>query len=100
MSAAARTLSLVDLCDLSEDAAHKMLCELRWENTDGAPMPPLWLPRRLYLSVSSRVQMQGLPSAVFGNERNLARLPEASVSNSTHGLEPVRQRSQRLEPPS
>ena len=30
MSAAARTLSLVDLCDLSEDAAHKMLCAMRW----------------------------------------------------------------------
>jgi transposase-like protein len=25
---------------LSEDAAHKMLCELRWENTDGAPVCP------------------------------------------------------------
>ena len=40
MSAAARTLSLVDLCDLSEDAAHKMLCEMRWEDTDGAPVCP------------------------------------------------------------
>jgi transposase-like protein len=40
MSAAARTLSLVDLCDLSKDAAHKMLCEMRWEDTDGAPVCP------------------------------------------------------------
>ena len=40
MSAAARTLSLIDLCDLSEDAAHKMLCEMRWEDTDGAPVCP------------------------------------------------------------
>ena len=39
MSAAARTLSLVDLCDLSEDAAHKMLCEMR-EDTDAAPVCP------------------------------------------------------------
>ena len=41
MSAAARTLSLVDLCELSEDATHKMLCEMRWEDTDGAPVCPL-----------------------------------------------------------
>ena len=40
MSAAARTLSLIDLCDLSEDAAHKMLCEMRWEDTDAAPVCP------------------------------------------------------------
>ena len=40
MSAAARTLSLVDLCDLSEDAAHKMLCEMLWEDTDAAPVCP------------------------------------------------------------
>ncbi|MGO9235653.1 MAG: transposase [Methylocella sp.] len=40
MSAAARTLSLIDLCDLSEDAAHKMLCEMRWEDTDGDPVCP------------------------------------------------------------
>ena len=40
MSAAARTLSLVDLCDLSEDAAHKMLCAMRWPDTDGAPVCP------------------------------------------------------------
>jgi len=40
MSAAARTLSLVDLCDLSDDAAHKMLCAMRWPDTDGAPICP------------------------------------------------------------
>jgi len=40
MSAAARTLSLVDLCDLSEDAAHKMLCGMRWADTGGAPVCP------------------------------------------------------------
>ena len=40
MSAAARTLSLVDLCDLSEDAAHRMLCAMRWPDTDGAPICP------------------------------------------------------------
>ena len=40
MSAAARTLSLVDLCDLSEDAAHNMLCAMRWPDTDGAPICP------------------------------------------------------------
>src|ERR1019366_6015050 len=38
MSAAVRTLSLVDLCDLSEEAAHKMLCRVRWPDTDGAPV--------------------------------------------------------------
>jgi transposase-like protein len=40
MSAAARTLSLVDLCDLSEDVAHKMLCGMRWPDTGGAPVCP------------------------------------------------------------
>jgi len=40
MSAAARTLSLVDLCDLSGDAAHKMLCGMRWPDTGGAPVCP------------------------------------------------------------
>ena len=40
MSAAARTLSLIDLCDLSEDAAHKMLCKMRWEDTNGDPVCP------------------------------------------------------------
>jgi hypothetical protein len=81
MSAAARTLSLVDLCELSEDAAHKILCEMRWEDTDGAPVcPPLQLPRRLYLSVSSRVQMQGLPSAGFGDERlSLSEIKSAYI---------------------
>ena len=51
MSAAARTLSLVDLCDLSEDAAHKMLCSIRGgQTTDGAPdLSPLQLRGRLYL---------------------------------------------------
>jgi transposase-like protein len=40
MSAAARTLSLVDLCDLSEDDAHKVLREMRWPDTGGAPSCP------------------------------------------------------------
>jgi transposase-like protein len=40
MSAAARTLSLIDLCDLSDDAAHKMLCGMRWPDNDGAPICP------------------------------------------------------------
>jgi transposase-like protein len=40
MSAAARTLSLIDLCDLSDDTAHKILCGMRWPDTDGAPICP------------------------------------------------------------
>ena len=40
MSAAARTLSLVAVCDLPEGAAHKMLCAMRWPDTDGAPICP------------------------------------------------------------
>jgi hypothetical protein len=40
MSAAARTLSLIDLCDLSQDVAHKMPCGIRWPDTDGAPICP------------------------------------------------------------
>ena len=35
MSAAARALSLVDPCDLSEDAAHRMLCGMRWPTAKG-----------------------------------------------------------------
>ena len=41
MSAAARTLSLIDLCDLSEDAAHKMLCKMRWEDTNATRSAPI-----------------------------------------------------------
>ena len=40
MSAAARTLSLVDLCDLSEEAAHQMLRQMRWPETNGGPICP------------------------------------------------------------
>jgi len=40
MSAAARTLSLVDLCDLSEEAAHQMLRRMRWPETNGGPICP------------------------------------------------------------
>jgi hypothetical protein len=47
MSAAARTLSLIDLCDLSEDAAHKMLCEMRWEDADGACSATIWMGMRI-----------------------------------------------------
>ena len=40
MSAAARTLSLVDLCDLSEESAHQMFRRMRWPDTEGAPVCP------------------------------------------------------------
>jgi Transposase zinc-ribbon domain len=40
ISAAARTLSLIDLCDLSEEAAHQMFRRMRWPDTDGAPVCP------------------------------------------------------------
>jgi transposase-like protein len=40
LSAAARTLSLVDLCDLSEEAAHQMFRQMRWPDTEGAPVCP------------------------------------------------------------
>src|ERR1019366_9033889 len=94
MSAAARTLSLVDLCDLSEEAAHQMFRRMRWPDIEGAPVCPNWLRRRLYLPVSARVQMQGLLPAVFRDQRNLACLPEAAGSDLTHGLQSVRQRRQ------
>jgi transposase-like protein len=40
MSAAVRTLSLIDLCDLSEEAAHQMFRRMRWPDTNGAPVCP------------------------------------------------------------
>jgi transposase-like protein len=40
LSAAARSLSLLDLCNLSEEAAHQMFCEMRWPDTGGAPVCP------------------------------------------------------------
>lgn len=40
MSAAARTLSLIDLCELSEESAHQMFRKMRWPDTDGAPVCP------------------------------------------------------------
>ena len=46
MSAAARTLSLIDLCDLSEDAAHKMPCGMRWSDDRWRPdLSPLQAAR-------------------------------------------------------
>ena len=38
LSAAARTFSLMALCQLSEEAAYNMLCRMRWPETDGAPV--------------------------------------------------------------
>ena len=55
MSAAARTLSLVDLCDLSEDGAHKMLCAMRWPDTDGAPICPTCSCAAVYTCTPERV---------------------------------------------
>jgi hypothetical protein len=101
MSAAARTLSLVDLCDLSEDVAHKdALWDAVARHRRRPGLPPLQLRSRLYLPVSACVQMQGLPSAVFSDQRDLARLPEASVSDPAHSLQSVRQRRQGTEQPS
>jgi len=40
MSARARTLRLIDLCDLSEDVTHKMFSAARWPDADGAPICP------------------------------------------------------------
>src|SRR5271165_5431411 len=53
-------------------------------------LPQVQLRRRLYLSVSPGVQMQGLPSAVLGDQRNLARVPEAAVSDAADGVQLVR----------
>src|SRR5271157_6626787 len=93
MSAAARTLSLVDLCDLSGDAAHKMLCGMRWPDTGGAPVCPNCSCAAVYTYRCRRVfKCQGLPSAVFSDQRDLARLLKASVSDPAHGLQSVRQR--------
>lgn len=38
MSEAARTLSLIDLCELSEESARQMLCKMRWPEMGGAPV--------------------------------------------------------------
>ena len=82
MSAAAKTLPLIDLCDLvSEDAAHKMLCGMRWlRHRWRTDLSPLQLRGRLYLSVSPAVQMQGSPPAVLGDQRNFAGVPKAAGS--------------------
>jgi transposase-like protein len=40
LSAAARTFSLMGLCQLSEESAYKMFCRLRWPETDGSPVCP------------------------------------------------------------
>jgi len=77
----------------------KMLCEMRWEDTDAAPSAPLQLPASIPIGVVACFKMQGLHRS-FQRRANLARLPEASVSNSAYGVQPVRQRDQRLEQPS
>src|SRR5208283_2142931 len=81
MSAAARTLSLVDLCDLSR-SAHDALRDAVARHRRRPGLPQVQLRGRLYLPVSPGVQMQGLPSAVLGDQRNLARVPEAAVSDA------------------
>ena len=40
MIAATRALPWVDPCYLSENAAHKTLCGIRWLRRDGAPVHP------------------------------------------------------------
>jgi transposase-like protein len=40
LSAAARTLSLIDLCELSEESAHQIFCKMRWPDTRGSPVCP------------------------------------------------------------
>jgi len=56
-----------------------------------ADLSKLQLRGRLHLSVSSPVQMQGLPPTVLGDQRNLARVPEAAVSDAADGFQLVRQ---------
>jgi transposase-like protein len=40
LSAAARTISLVALCQLPEETAYKVFCWMRWPETDGSPVCP------------------------------------------------------------
>ena len=47
----------------------------------------LQLRGRLYLSVSPAVQMQGLPPAVLGDQRNFARVPKAAGSLASIGVD-------------
>ena len=94
MSAAARTLrwSTCAICQMMQ----RTRCSARCGGpTPTAPdLPQVQLRRRLYLLVSPGVQMQGLPSAVLGDQRNLARVPEATGSDAADGFQLVRQRRQ------
>jgi transposase-like protein len=40
LSAAARTFSLMALCQVSEEGAYEMFCRMRWPETNGAPVCP------------------------------------------------------------
>jgi hypothetical protein len=62
LSAAARTFSLMALCQVSEEGAYEMFCRMRWPETDGAPVCPRC----------------GCPVAyVYRCRRLLARLPHS-----------------------
>src|SRR5271166_5044347 len=74
----------------AQDALRDAVARHRW----CPDLPQLQLRGRLYLSVSAGVQMQGLPSAILSDQWNLARVPEAAVSDAADGFQLVRQRRQ------
>ena len=81
MSAAVRTLSLIDLCDLSEDAAHKMLWKCGGKILK-APVCPYWVvPPFIPIGVAACSSAR-LAIGSFSDERNLTRAPQDCVSNS------------------
>ena len=63
-------------------------------------LPQVQLCGCVYLSVALGVQMQGLPPAVLGDQRNLARVPKVAGSDAADGFQLVRQRRQGHQQPS
>lgn len=57
LSAASKSLKLKDIYQAGEDAAYAKFCELRWPETDGAPI----CPRRVCPEVYS-IRLRRTPS--------------------------------------
>jgi hypothetical protein len=64
LSAAARTFSLMALCQVSEEGAYEMFCRMRWPETDGAPVCPRCGCPVAYVYRCRRLFLRRLPKIV------------------------------------
>jgi hypothetical protein len=81
LSAAARTFSLMALCQLSEETAYKIFCRMLWPETDGAPVCPecgcpvayVYRCRRLFKCKGCHRQFSVTSGTLFARESSPSR---------------------------